>query len=309
VLDTDPVAAAKDKDVQALLLALLAKIAAAPCDATGDPNTDCKIKQLRSFATGAVVPLQGSKISDQQIKDMHAALDPVLSIVPAGDDVGLTSAIGAATKIANTTAVVAPEAVVSSLDALVLALQTKITAATSAAPATRTAAAITAMNSVSANVGLILKALGANDSLIRVTGAWYGDLGAIRRKLSYGGLGPFHSTSRYCSATRAVRTRCQGQPHCYEPADAPAKDAASTAGGSTTEIDGFHMCGYEPAPFAEPREKGLIVRYECISAHDQVWSEAAVGDDASAEQGDNDAQIRNGAIGAIRCQPVAVAHP
>jgi hypothetical protein len=330
-LGVDPAAAAKDAEVQKSLLALLARIDAAACDSAASSNAACKIQQLTSLATGAVAALKDKsvKITDQQITDLHTALDPVLKIVPPDDDVGLLDAVNLATAIANgPNPVASPPDVVTALDKLIQILQTKITAAkpATALPADKRADATKTIGDVSTNVGLILKALGANDDLIRVRGAWYGDLNAIRDRLTYGAIASYESTARYCSATRAVRARCQGKAQCYEPADA-AGASANAGDGSTAEIDGPHMCGYEPAPFADPSNKGLIVRYDCLSAQDGTWMTAALDDDripgnasgkledkspgkiplAPIEQGSNLALLRANTLALIRCQPVSLA--
>jgi hypothetical protein len=329
-LRDDPAAAVKDANVQNSMVALLARIGAVPCGSAGSVNTGCKIDQLKGLADGVAIALHDAQVSDQQTKDMRAALNIVLGLSPANDDAALQGAIDAAEKTTNERGVAAPEVVLDSLQGLVLALQTKVTAAKplTSMSADNRAKATQTIGKVSTNIGLILKALGANDDLIRVRGAWYGDLGAIHDRLTSGGIASYESTTRYCSATRAVRARCQGKAQCYEPADAAGAGANANAGdGSTAEIDGAHMCGYEPAPFADPGNKGLIVRYDCLSAEDGTWTAAALEDDripgnpsgklddkspgkiplAPIEPGSNLALLRANTLALIRCQPVSLA--
>ena len=58
-------------------------------------------------------------------------------------------------------------------------------------------------------------------------------------------------SDRLCPATRALRALCQGQKSC-------GFDA-------TTVLSGHALCGFEPAPYAESRMKGLVIRYRCNS--------------------------------------------
>jgi hypothetical protein len=310
---------------------LLAKIGTVPCAAAGSANAACKIEQIKKFVQSDLVAAlkdKEFKISDQQITDLHNSLDFVLAVVPPDNDLGLIKAMEAATKIAGSKPVVAPAPVIDSLDKLVLALQGQITAGTVKPAVPVTAGdvdkAVDSIARVSTNLGVILGALGVHNDLIRVVGAWYGDLGAIQQKLRSGGVTSLATTSsRYCSATRAVRALCERKGQCYGSADAASAD------GSTSEIDGAHLCGYDPAAFAEPSRKGLVVRYDCLSAQDGAWLTAALEDEripdnpadrtqsrtayepagvippGATEQGSNEVQLRSGVVAFIRCQPVS----
>jgi hypothetical protein len=63
------------------------------------------------------------------------------------------------------------------------------------------------------------------------------------------------SSSRYCSATQAIRARCQGQAACLNDAFPSPLTAAE-------------LCGFDPAPYAQPAKKGLLINYRCISKDD-----------------------------------------
>jgi hypothetical protein len=320
----------QDKAVQDSIAALLTEIGKILCDAAASKNVDCKIVQLGNVADAFVEALKSShsQISGRQVANIYAALDAVLKLSPPNDDAGLRSAIGLAAAIASgpQQAVVSPADVAEALDKLVLALQTKITAAKPANTLSQDKldAANTKIVEAAKNLDLIYKAFGGNTGAIRVTGAWYGDLAVIKRKLGNGGIKSTDVTdSRYCSATRAVRARCQGKSQCYEPSD--SSSSTSSGDGNTNEIDGPHLCGYEPAPFAEASRKGLIVRYDCLPAEDATWSSFALEDDAipddppvaagektyggipqaPVEQGSNQAQLRNSVVASIRCQQPA----
>lgn len=60
---------------------------------------------------------------------------------------------------------------------------------------------------------------------------------------------------RICSATQSLQTYCQGKAACWMVTD-----------GSPSRT-GVNLCGYEPAPYADPINKGLAVRYQCVAAN------------------------------------------
>lgn len=64
-----------------------------------------------------------------------------------------------------------------------------------------------------------------------------------------------YKSKRFCSATHAVRSLCQGAAACLGKGD-----------GTGASLTGTLMCGFEPAPYAEPRTKGLLINYQCIPA-------------------------------------------
>jgi len=297
-------AAAKDPDVQKSLLGLLTRIDATACNDKAGPNASCKLEQLVSLAPGVIAAFKsdGVEMSDEQIKALHAKLDLILATVPPKNDLVLTLSLGLATTIVSSPkSVVAPDTVLKSVDDLVRALQGDIAAAKPELSKGAIARTTASAASISNNLELILKAVGAHTEVIHVVGAWYGDLAVIREKLRKGG--PLDATtSRYCSATQAIRTRCERKAQCFEPVEPPSSGAtASTADGATSEIDGAHLCGYEPAPFAEPRRKGLVIRYDCVSLNDSIWVVPVPSDQAISATGE--AVLRNGVLADIRCQP------
>ncbi len=115
-------------------------------------------------------------------------------------------------------------------------------------------------------------------SLIRIHRALYGDLQFIGAHLDHSNSkypvqplqGPdtafnpyavlnrnepqFFDTKRMCSATQAIRAICHGQPACL------------TTSEATPSRTGIQLCGYEPAPYAEPMHRGLVVEYDCQSS-------------------------------------------
>jgi hypothetical protein len=116
---------------------------------------------------------------------------------------------------------------------------------------------------------------GPDPARIHIVAAYYGHLDDIAYDLKYFHLEPklkqppatsigprfFNDLSqhsyisdRFCVATRAVRALCQGQKFCFEAIPVP--------------FTGTTLCGFEPAPYAEPRMKGLIIRYRCDSKKD-----------------------------------------
>lgn len=296
-------AAAKDADVQKSLLGLLKKIDGTTCNDKTGPNASCKLDQLVALAPGAIAAFKsdGVEMSDEQMTALHANLDRLLATVPPKDDLGLTLSLTLATTIVSSPkTVVAPDVVLKSMSELITALHGDIAAAKPELTKEAIDSATTSVASISNNLGLILKAVGANNGLIHVVGAWYGDLAVIREKLRKGG--PLYATtSRYCSATDAIRTRCERKAQCLEPVEpASSGSTASTADGATSEIEGAQLCGYEPAPFAEARLKGLVIRYDCVSPNDRIWMAAPRLDERIG--GASQVVLRKGVLADIRCQ-------
>jgi hypothetical protein len=58
-------------------------------------------------------------------------------------------------------------------------------------------------------------------------------------------------TPRYCSATQAIRAQCQGKAACL---DNP----------TPSTLVATQICGYDPAPYAQPANKGLLISYQCV---------------------------------------------
>lgn len=113
------------------------------------------------------------------------------------------------------------------------------------------------------------------------------------------------TADRYCSATQAVRALCHSKESCLD----------STL-PNPTAITGQNFCGnYEPAPYADPRWKGLIVVYQCLDKNKfeagAVASKSAQTDDFSLARSwlpkrEEDVQqrwawLRTGEIARIAC--------
>jgi hypothetical protein len=103
---------------------------------------------------------------------------------------------------------------------------------------------------------------------INILGAYYGDLHVIDDLVRAGAIAYVDDAQdprkanapglyvRYCSATRAIRSFCQGKPACFE--------LNPTTDGKGSDINGPGLCGFDPAPYAQPRTKGALVYYECL---------------------------------------------
>jgi hypothetical protein len=66
----------------------------------------------------------------------------------------------------------------------------------------------------------------------------------------------YRDDTRVCSATRAMQAYCQGKPSCWNVTD------------NSPVRQGSFLCGYEPAPYAGPINKGLVVVYNCVPKKD-----------------------------------------
>ncbi|MCC7250505.1 hypothetical protein [Hyphomicrobium sp.] len=86
---------------------------------------------------------------------------------------------------------------------------------------------------------------------IHIVQAWYGHLG--RRQ---------PATSRcFAEATNAIKTRCERQTSC----------AAEGRSGSAL-LDPIKLCGFDPAPTARGRARGLVVEYSCEKGDADFWA-------------------------------------
>jgi hypothetical protein len=121
----------------------------------------------------------------------------------------------------------------------------------------------------------------ADTKVISVYRAYYGDLAGISTYLSR--LSPsknpphpklatppdpsasfkldedledYRDDTRVCSATRSLQAYCQGKSTCWN------------VGDNSPVRQGTYLCGYEPAPYANPINKGLVVVYNCVSKKD-----------------------------------------
>lgn len=63
-------------------------------------------------------------------------------------------------------------------------------------------------------------------------------------------------SNRACSATQAMRTYCQKKQSCW------------AVDNGMPMRSGAHLCGYEPAPYADPITKRLVVEYQCVTKLD-----------------------------------------
>ena len=96
--------------------------------------------------------------------------------------------------------------------------------------------------------------------VINIIKAYYGDLRTASRfvddeyesKFSASSYLSIGDTDRICSATLSMQTYCQGKPACW------------TTGDTIPTRSGVQLCGYEPAPYASPINKGLAVQYQCV---------------------------------------------
>lgn len=93
--------------------------------------------------------------------------------------------------------------------------------------------------------GAIDKRTSILEPRIQIVTAFYGDLRrGARRK-------------RRCDATDALRKHCQRLKNCV-------------IGAETVKISQA-LCGYDPAPFADPSIKGLYIEYLCRTGGDEYW--------------------------------------
>ena len=100
-----------------------------------------------------------------------------------------------------------------------------------------------------------------------VLGAWYGDVRlGIQAKLVTGGLSANEHGDRYCAATSAVRSWCQGKTGCFAPV-VPASGTPPTqylfGDPSKDPFAAAYFCGYDPQPYADGSVKGLVIAYRC----------------------------------------------
>jgi hypothetical protein len=101
--------------------------------------------------------------------------------------------------------------------------------------------------------------------VVSIFRAYYGDLIRINTRLNLpppSKLNDYRDDARACSATRSMQAYCQGKPGCWSVSD------------GTPVRQGVNLCGYEPAPYADPISKGLVVIYSCVSKKGFDLSEA-----------------------------------
>jgi hypothetical protein len=127
------------------------------------------------------------------------------------------------------------------------------------------------------------------DYKIHVVRSWFGDLRTVWRE------------SRLCTSTSAMKAQCEAKTECsLLPGTAPAP------------FNQESLCGFDPAPLADIRFKGVVVNYTCVRGGKQVWNEVAQypGTDPTTRaawtpRDINQAVLRSNAM-SIRCPfPVA----
>jgi hypothetical protein len=107
---------------------------------------------------------------------------------------------------------------------------------------------------------------------VHIVAAFFGHLDDIVYAMKkYGSFRKLSERSyispRLCPATRAIRKECQGKAACLD----------------GVAFSGATLCGYEPAQYAEPRMRALVIRYQCIT--DKDWSpETNFTEDADADK-------------------------
>jgi hypothetical protein len=91
--------------------------------------------------------------------------------------------------------------------------------------------------------GEIDKITGLTTPRVHIFYAYYGDIRGSAR------------SDRICDATAAMRKACEAKPNCNLP-------------------DGFEttLCGYDPAPFIEKRDRGVFVSYGCQKGGEDKWT-------------------------------------
>jgi hypothetical protein len=105
-------------------------------------------------------------------------------------------------------------------------------------------------------------------AVINVLGAYFGVLNDIRTDIQHkigivddGKLIPVPGADppspRYCSATRTMRTYCQGKQSCF--------DTITGSDKSSSHVTAAEMCGYDPVPYGDVKLKGLAVYFECLT--------------------------------------------
>jgi hypothetical protein len=299
--------AAKDDGAQTALTSLLAKIATADCAVDPSKKSDCKIGQLNAFATQtkATYGQYKTDLTVDQQKNLATALQPWLSLSVPNKDAHLLSALDFAASLSKSASVKEPDAVVTSLSGAISNTVTSVIATLpSALPKSKSDAMAQPLQADQSALYQLVTALSA-DKRINILGAWYGDMRDIRAAQTE----PFHPweyNARFCSATRAVRARCEGMATCYQSATGTQGGAAPAQGstGSSSELGGTSLCGYEPAPFADPQNKGVIVKYECVALDPPTWTRLRGSEPARQTTNGKplDAVLRTNTIEEIRCQ-------
>jgi hypothetical protein len=292
-------ATANDAEAQKALAALLKKLGQTNCAQAPADNVTCKIGQLEALADSAAPKfVPQASLTAAQNGALWQSLKPALEIAvkepsqtPPNRDTTIINALGFIKSFFNdnpTFQLNEPVAVMGQLA------------------------------DVNAVIGDRGGDVGLGNGVIRIDGAWFGDLNAIRYALARhtgdhqtgepdaaGGLSPWDPGYRFCSATRAVRALCQTTKQCFTPP--PSGAGSDPKADIPADVSGANLCGYEPAPFADPRVRGLIVRYRCLAPKDPRWLTFLAHDDRPSPQfvttqaADHQALLRAGAVAIIQC--------
>ena len=262
--------AAKDPNIQAALNALLVQMAKQDCDTDAKKKVDCRIASIKSFLGGWTIT--SGSLSVQQQDDLWAAFDPIPTATATPTDA--KDALKIMTRFGKlTTEVVTP-------------LKAMKPETLSNENDKRNLAALFAAAVQTIEQSSPVPNMGTN---IHVIGAWYGDLGEINGS-------PTQDGRRFCVATSAVKAFCENKPQCFEPPTPKDVNTPPTAfpDGNIADITGAKLCGYEPAPFADPKTIGLVAKYQCVAITEITSSQAV-----------RQSTLRQGAYGAINCQGTA----
>jgi hypothetical protein len=301
------VEAVKDDAVQTSLIALLGQIAKLECTGDQAKKVDCKIAQIAAFATQVKL---GTSLTADQYARLRTVWQPLLTLSVDGKDTALLGALDFAKELAKTPPVREPDLVMASLGGVIAQINSAVTTAKPGdnLPWPKLVAMVQTITAAQKDFDKLLVSLPYNVrkdvvGAINILGAWYGDIRSIRGDAD---LSPWRYNDRFCSATRAVRARCQGKPKCYYPPTPPqtGNPPATSDDGVPSEINGATLCGYEPAPFADPKYRGLVVSYECVALDTETWRIIGRGDPVRKDDYNDplDAQLRSGATQEIRCQ-------
>jgi hypothetical protein len=303
--------AAKDDAAQASIKALIGKIIGVDCAVETVKKADCKLAQLESFGISTKGYLDQAKISfltEKQQTELWAAMTPLLSIPVEKRDAHIALALDFAAKQldAESKGVFEPDVVTAGIAAVISKADPAIIAAKPAnnLPLVKLDAMAVVLETAILQLDEVLATLPAKKRL-NIISAWYGNIPVIKQ--TKGAVNPWAYNDRFCSATRAIRTRCQGKGACYQSAAATATGTATAnsaaISASTAELTGALLCGYEPAPFSDPKDKGVVVYYECLAIPEGKWRTIGTGDPVRMSYGAPlSAELRASAIEEIRCQ-------
>jgi hypothetical protein len=223
------------------------------------------VRKLNGVISGAI-PKGSSPVSltDDQVKAIETQITTLAAAVASGKPSAPAGAADAAAKAPAAAQPPAPNAATATAIEIASLLTTQLKVKDVDA---------TNQDLVKALNGLVKTKVSTPPAtpapVINVLGAYFGDVQAIEMALANGTVRYVDSSDpsrvdfaaqesrRFCSATRTMRTFCQGQPSCF--------DTTSGTDKSSTHVVGSEMCGYDPVPYAEAKIKGLLVFFECLT--------------------------------------------